>query len=287
MSIVIDHLSHIYTPGTPFEFRALDDVCAEIEDGDFLAIMGHTGSGKTTLIQHFNGLLAPTTGSVSVNGIEVSASKQNQKEARKLVGMVFQYPEYQLFEETVEKDVAFGPKNMGLGEEIVKRRVEHALSLVGLQAREIGTRSPFDLSGGQRRRVAIAGVLAMEPSVLILDEPTAGLDPKGRREILELLYRVRRDLGTTIIMVSHNMDEIAAYADHVMVMHHGKLALYDTPRAVFAQRGRLLDMGLDVPSAVTLTSKLAERGVRIPVDLLTADEVAKWICEHRKEMDQC
>lgn len=277
MSIVVEKLTHVYTPGTPFESTAIRDVSLTIEDGSFVALIGHTGSGKSTLVQHLNALLRPTSGRVLVDGEDIFAKGASLKALRQRVGLVFQYPEHQIFEETVERDVAFGPRNMGLPEDVVRARVSDALALVGLDEAEVASRSPFDLSGGQRRRVAMAGVLAMEPKVLILDEPTAGLDPVGREEVLDLLKRLQRERGVTIVMISHNMDEVARCADRVAVMHHGELVLYDTPENVFSDPARLARLGLGVPLMGALTQALRKRGVPAPDGLLTLEKMESWL----------
>lgn len=277
MSIVVEKLTHVYMPGTPFESTAIRDVSLTIEDGSFVALIGHTGSGKSTLVQHLNALLRPTSGRVLVDGEDIFAKGASLKALRQRVGLVFQYPEHQIFEETVERDVAFGPRNMGLPEDVVRARVSDALALVGLDEAEVASRSPFDLSGGQRRRVAMAGVLAMEPKVLILDEPTAGLDPVGREEVLDLLKRLQRERGVTIVMISHNMDEVARCADRVAVMHHGELVLYDTPENVFSDPARLARLGLGVPLMGALTQALRKRGVPAPDGLLTLEKMESWL----------
>ena len=230
MPVVIKNLTHIYAPGTPFEKKALDNITLSIQDGEFVGLIGHTGSGKSTLIQHINALMQPTSGKVIVNGIDTSAPKSGL-EIRKSVGLVFQYPEYQLFEETIEKDVAFGPRNLGLDEEEIKKRVSHALDLVGIDE-ALYTNSPFDLSGGQKRRVAIAGVLAMKPQILILDEPSAGLDPAGRADMRKLIKDIKNE-GVTVVMVSHSMDDVSKMCDRIIVMNKGTIALDGTPREVF------------------------------------------------------
>ena len=234
MPVEARELTHTYNADSPFESTALDKVSFTIHDGEFIGIIGHTGSGKSTLIQHLNGLLKPTGGTVIVNGMDLTAKGTNMKEVRRTIGLVFQYPEYQLFEETVEKDIAFGPKNLGLDEKKIATRVRDAMRLVDLDYAQFANKSPFELSGGQKRRVAIAGVLAMEPDILILDEPTTGLDPYGRDYILSLVENWHK-LGRTILMVSHSMDDVARFADRIFVMNHGKLEMQGTPDEVFAQ----------------------------------------------------
>ncbi|MGI5877017.1 MAG: energy-coupling factor transporter ATPase [Christensenellales bacterium] len=279
MAIVIEKLTHIYMPGTPFETAALRGVSLTVDDGSFVGIIGHTGSGKSTLVQHMNGLLRPTSGRVVVEGIDVGAKGADLRALRQRVGLVFQYPEHQLFEETVRRDVAFGPRNLGLPEAEVDRRVDKALMWVGLDPDKLADRSPFELSGGQRRRVALAGVLAMEPRVLILDEPTAGLDPEGRSDMLRMMRELRAREGTTILMISHNMDEVAQVADRVLVMAHGEAILYDTPANVFDDAQRLRGLGLDVPLMARLSDALRRRGVAVPRGLLTLDAMETFILE--------
>ncbi|GAB7387266.1 energy-coupling factor ABC transporter ATP-binding protein [Bacillaceae bacterium] len=259
MEIVIEGLNYVYGVGTPYERHALKDINLHIPAGEFVAIIGHTGSGKSTLIQHFNGLLRPTSGRVRVGSFEVSAKKKNLRELRKAVGMVFQYPEHQLFAETVEEDVAFGPANFDLPKELVQKRVKEALALVGLPYEKFARRSPFRLSGGQMRRVAIAGVLAMQPKVLVLDEPTAGLDPQGRRSILDTIYRLHKAERMTTVLVTHSMEDAARYADRLVVMHEGKVMLEGRPADVFACPERLRQAGLDIPEITKLILSLNER----------------------------
>lgn len=256
-------LTHTYGVGTPFEHHALDHVDFSLYAGEFLGLIGHTGSGKSTLIQHLNGLLRPTSGEILFEGENIWKSKAFTRSIRFQVGLVFQYPEYQLFEETVFKDVAFGPKNMGLPQGEITRRVEEATGFVGIDKSYLD-KSPFDLSGGQKRRIAIAGVIAMEPKVLILDEPTAGLDPKARATVLQNILTYQREKNATIVMVSHSMEEMAAYADRILVMNHGKVAMEGTPAHVFSQAKALVEMGLDVPKMTSLFLRLQELG--LPVD---------------------
>ncbi|MBA4348145.1 MAG: energy-coupling factor transporter ATPase [Clostridiales bacterium] len=273
MPIIIEQLSHTYLPGSQLAYPALGDVSLTVQDGEFLGIIGHTGSGKSTLIQHLNGLLLPTVGSVLVDGLD-TREKKLRKQIRSLVGMVFQYPEYQLFEETVERDVAFGPKNMGLSEEEVAPRVEEALRLVGLNPSEFSEKSPFELSGGEKRRAALAGILAMRPKYLVLDEPMAGLDPLGRREILALIESLRLDYGTGIVMVSHSMDDVAMFADRIAVLDKGSLFMVGSPEDVFSHSAELLDMGLNLPQATQLVRALRERGIEIQKDYFRMEELA-------------
>lgn len=274
MPIIIEQLSHTYLPGSQLAYPALNEVSLTVQDGEFLGIIGHTGSGKSTLIQHLNGLLLPTVGSVLVDGLD-TREKKLRKQIRSLVGMVFQYPEYQLFEETVERDVAFGPKNMGLTEEEIAPRVKEALALVGLNPDEFSEKSPFELSGGEKRRAALAGILAMRPKYLVLDEPMAGLDPLGRREILSLIESLRRDFGTGIVMVSHSMDDVAMFADRIAVLDKGALFMVGTPEDVFSHSAELLAMGLNLPQATQLVRALRARGIDVQRDYFRMEELAQ------------
>lgn len=258
----------------PDEQKALDNVSFEVYDGQIAAIIGHTGSGKSTLVQHLNGLLKPSDGSIIVGGTDITEPGVAMREIRQKVGLVFQYPEYQLFEETVSADVAFGPKNLGLDEMEVKERVREALDLVGLNVDEVGERSPFDLSGGQKRRVAIAGIIAMRPQVLILDEPTAGLDPGAHREIIRMVRKIHEAEENIVIFVSHNMDDVAALSDKVLVMDRGQLMMSGTPEEVFSERERLSNAGLDLPSASKLMLRLRMAGCDVPTDILTREDAA-------------
>ncbi len=273
MSIVIEHLNYVYMTGGPYETKALSDVNLTIHDGEFIGLIGHTGSGKSTLVQHLNGLIMPTSGRVLVDGMDLADKGTDRRAVRQRVGLVFQYPENQLFEETVEKDIAFGPKNLGLDDAEIDRRVKDAMRRVALDYDRLHERSVFELSGGQMRRVAIAGVLAMEPQVLVLDEPCAGLDPRGREEILGLIKKLHEEAGTTIVMVSHSMDDVASLADRVIVMNHGEVVMDGTPRDVFACGEELRGMGLDVPQAVLLAGKLRERGFDIPEGIYRIEEI--------------
>ena len=273
MPILIEHLTHTYMPGSPFASVALRDVNLTIEDGELIGLLGHTGSGKTTLVQHLNGLIKPTEGRIVVDGLDLTQKGVSLLEVRRKVGLVFQYPEYQLFEETVAKDIAFGPKNLGLSSEEIDQRVRYAMEQVGLDYDSIAECSPFELSGGQMRRVAIAGVLAMKPSVLILDEPTAGLDPAGRRSILNMIRDLHAAGGMTVIMVSHSMDDISTLATRLVVMSKGEMVLTGTPREVFLQQELMQSIGLGVPQAAQLAHALREKGFDLPEDLYTLDEV--------------
>ena len=257
----VKDLTHIYSQGTPFEHKALDSVSFSVERGEFIGVIGHTGSGKSTLMQHLNGLLKPASGSILLDGQDIWADKKLTRQARFRVGLVFQYPEYQLFEETVYRDIAFGPKNMGLSEAEIDRRVREAAEFVDIADKlEV---SPFDLSGGQKRRVAIAGVIAMEPEILILDEPTAGLDPEGREEILQNIESYRKAKNATIMMVSHSMNDVARLTDRLLVMSGSKLAMDDAPEKVFAQAQELLDMGLDIPEITRVFLRLQQMGLDV------------------------
>lgn len=279
--IKAENINYIYQQGMPFERQALYDVNIEIEDGSLVALIGHTGSGKSTLIQHFNALVKPTSGKIIINGIDVTAPKADLRLVRKTVGLVFQYPEHQLFEETVYKDIAFGPKNMGFSDEKIDKRVRESAALVGLKEKHL-MRSPFDLSGGQKRRVAIAGVLAMNPKVLILDEPTAGLDPKGRDEILATIKKLHEENKEMIIIfVSHSMEDVAKTAERVIVMNDGHVEMQGTVAEVFAQAEHLQKIGLNVPQVTLLTDKLRLAGYDLPEHIYTvkyaADAIKKLI----------
>ena len=258
----IQNLDHIYSAGTPFEHIALKDVSFAVERGEFIGVIGHTGSGKSTLMQHLNGLLKPTGGKVLLDGVDIWSDKKLTRQCRFRVGLVFQYPEYQLFEETVYKDIAFGPKNMGLSAEEIDRRVREAAGFVGLTQAQLDA-SPFDLSGGQKRRVAIAGVIAMEPEVLILDEPTAGLDPEGREGVLNNIEAYRKAKNATIMMVSHSMNDVARLADRLLVMRGAHLVMDGTPEEVFEHAQELLDMGLDIPEVTRVFLHLQQKGLPV------------------------
>jgi cobalt import ATP-binding protein cbiO 2 len=282
MSIKITNLTHIYAPDSPFESKAIDNVSLEINDGEFIALIGHTGSGKSTLIQHLNGLLKANEGQILINDFDITAKDVSLVDIRKKVGLVFQYPEYQLFEETIEKDIAFGPRNLGLSEEEINQAVRYSMSLVGLDYEKSKDKSPFDLSGGQKRRIAIAGVLAMKPEILILDEPTAGLDPKGRDDILSNIKEIHEREKNTIILVSHSMDDVAKLADRLLVMNHGKVEFFDTPIEVFKNETRLKEIGLDVPQVLQLANQLREKGFEISSEILTIDDIKNEIVKNLK-----
>ncbi len=272
MSIQVKNLTHIYEPGLPTQSIALEDISFDIEDGQMVGIIGHTGSGKSTLLQHLNGLLKPTTGQILVGGRDITEPGVSMVEIRRRIGLVFQYPEYQLFEETVAKDVAFGPKNLGLGPEEIEERVREAISLVGLDYDEVGERSPFELSGGQKRRVAIAGVIAMRPEVLILDEPTAGLDPKAHKDVLKMIEEVHRRTGNITILVSHNMGDIAKLADKVIVIDSGKLVMSGSPKEVFGQREELEKVGMALPPVTQFTEALRSKGMELSPTILSVEQ---------------
>lgn len=271
MQIEVKNLTHIYSEGTPYESVALTDVSFEIGGGEFVGIIGHTGSGKSTLIQHLNGLLKPKTGSILIDGTDITEKDVKMRDIRSKIGLVFQYPEYQLFEETVRKDVAFGPLNLGFTQEEADERAEEAIRLVGLDYGEIAERSPFELSGGQKRRVAIAGVIAMKPELLILDEPTAGLDPKAHADILDMVVRIHEVQRNSIILVSHNMGDIARLSDKVLVLDRGKLILTGSPSEVFRQAELLESLGLALPPPAQLMRELRAGGVPVSADILTID----------------
>ena len=277
-TIQTEGLTYRYGIGTPFEKTAVDHVNLEIEAGSFVGIIGHTGSGKSTLIQHLNGLLRPTEGKVLLDGVDIWADKSKMRQMRFRVGLVFQYPEYQIFEETVAKDIAFGPRNMGLAEEEVQARVRETAAIVGL-SEEILKQSPFLLSGGQKRRVAIAGVLAMHPEVLILDEPTAGLDPRGREEILQEIRAYRNQTGATILLVSHSMEDVARHAKKILVMNAGKVFCYDTVANVFRRSQELQAIGLAVPQITRVCDALRAKGVPLTDDIFTVEQAKRQLLE--------
>ncbi len=279
MSIKISHLTHVYNEGTAFEKKALDDVSIEIQTGEFIGLIGHTGSGKSTLIQHLNGIIPPTSGEILLDGENIHKDKAKLKEVRRRIGLAFQYPEYQLFEMTVYKDVAFGPTNMQLSKEEIHESVVSALETVGIP-HELYEKSPFELSGGQKRRVAIAGVLAMNPEVLILD----GLDPRGRDEILAAVGRLHRERGITVILVSHSMEDVAKLADRIIVMHKGKAAMTGTPREIFSCPAELEGMGLAAPQMSYVFASLKEKGFDVPTDIYTVEEAKEALLKLVKQV---
>ncbi len=282
MPIILDHVSHVYGGDTELAVKALDDVSLVIPDGQFIGLIGHTGSGKSTLVQHLNGLLKATSGNIYYNGKDIDEEDFDKKELRSNVGLVFQYPEHQLFEADVYSDVCFGPKNIGLDKKEVGLRAYEALKNVGFPD-DLIYQSPFDLSGGQKRRVAIAGVLAMKPKVLILDEPTAGLDPKGRTEILDMIANLRKETGITIILVSHSMEDVAEYVDRILVMNHGKVMFDDVPREVFKHYKELEQIGLAAPQVTYIMHELEDAGFDVDEDATTIEEAAKTIAEVLKQ----
>ena len=272
MSIKIENLTYVYMPKTPFEKKALDNVSLEIEDGEFLAVIGHTGSGKSTLIQHLNGLLKPASGKIYVDGTDITDKDTKLVDIRKKVGLVFQYPEYQLFEETIAKDIAYGPSNLELNEDEILRRVKKSMEMVGLNYEEYKDISPFELSGGQKRRVAIAGVIAMEPKVLILDEPTAGLDPAGRDDILEQIKLLHEKYNMTIILVNHSMEDVGKLAEKIIVMNDGHIELQGKPKEVFKEIDTLEKIGLAVPQVTYLMRELKKKGFNVSEDIFTVEK---------------
>lgn len=274
MLIELKNITHIYEQQN---VMALDNINLSIDKNEFIGLVGHTGSGKSTLVQLFNGLISPSDGEVYVDGIKVNAEKVNLKDIRRKIGLVFQYPEHQLFEETVYEDIAFGPKNLNLSKENIDKRVKEAMELVNLDFEEFNDRSPFNLSGGQQRRVAIAGVLAMGPEVLILDEPSAGLDPKGRERLTELLYYLHQNYKMTIILISHRMEEIARLSNRVIVLDEGEIVMDDHPRKIFSQRGKLQKLGLDLPEITLILNKLRNRGLKVRTDLFKISEAKNEI----------
>ena len=283
MSITVTELTHIYSPGQPQEQTALDNISFRIADGTFAGIIGHTGSGKSTLVQHLNGLLKPTSGKILVDDTDITASGADSRQVRRSIGLVFQYPEYQLFEETVEKDVAFGPTNLGLSQDEISERVREAIQLVGLDYDAVRGVSPFELSGGQRRRVAIAGVIAMGPRVLILDEPTAGLNPRAHQEILDMVDGIHERTGNITIMVSHNMNDIARMTDQVLVMERGRLVMDGTPREVFSHGDELRQLGLALPDAAEIAEELRGAGLPLTGSFMTMEETADAVAKALKK----
>jgi len=276
MSIIANHVDYVYNPGTVFEKKALDDVSFKIEDGEYIGLAGRTGSGKSTLVMHLNALMKPTSGEIYYNGVDIASEGYDLKMLRGNVGLVFQYPEHQLFEEDVFTDVCFGPKNLGLNRTEVELRAYDALKAVGVKDKHFYV-SPFDLSGGEKRRVAIAGVLAMKPEVLVLDEPCAGLDPKGREEILSIVDNLHETLGITVIIVSHSMDDLAEHAQRILVMNDGKLIMDGVPHEVFRHRQELEEIGLAVPQATAVLSDLRKMGLNVRDDIITPEEAVNEI----------
>ena len=281
MAVRVENLSYTYLPGTPFEHVALKDVSFEIATGEFVGVVGHTGSGKSTMIQIISGLLKGYGGKVFINGVDYADKKADRAALRRTVGVVFQYPEHQLFEETVEKDIAYGPKKLGVPEKEWDNRVKVALELVGMDYDLYRHKSPFALSGGQKRKVAIAGVLAMEPSILIMDEPIAGLDPMGRENFMELT-KTLNEVGMTIIMISHNMDNIAEYANRILVMKDGTLFLNDTPKSVFAQKEKIEEIGLGLPEVVQMANMLRDKGIDVPEGVIRYAELKQFLLDRYK-----
>jgi len=272
----VESLTHTYSAGTPFEKKAVDNISFSVNEGEFIGLIGHTGSGKSTLIQHLNGLLKPTSGKIFVGGEDIHLSKENTRAARFAVGLVFQYPEYQLFEETVRADIAFGPKNMGLDKEEIDRRVLEAAEAVGLSKEQLD-KSPFELSGGQKRRAALAGVLAMEPQVLVLDEPMAGLDPEGRKAIMGYVKEYHKKYGTTVIFVTHSMEDAAQSAQRLIVMSGGKILMQGSPEQVFERAEELRASGLDTPQITDLFTELKRRGLDVPTSIYTVEQAAEYL----------
>ena len=278
--IIVEKLRHVYSAGTPFEVAAIEDIDLVIPQGQLVGIIGHTGSGKSTFIQHMNALLAPSSGKVSCGGQDINESKRSRRDVKNQVGLVFQYPEYQLFEETVYKDIAFGPKNMKLSQEEIDQRVREAAGFVGVEE-ELFDKSPLELSGGQKRRIAIAGVIAMRPGVLILDEPTAGLDPAGCRQILDNICAYREKTGATVIIVSHNMDDVARIAERIIVFSHGRVVMDGTAAEVFSRAEELIAIGLDVPRATALAMALRKQGLQLPEGIYTHEQLLSAVLENR------
>ena len=270
--ITVTGLTHLYSAGTPFEHIGIEDISLDIDKGEFICLLGHTGSGKTTFVQHLNALLQPTAGMVMIDGVNINRDKHSRRDVRRRVGLVFQYPEYQLFEETVEADIAFGPKNMKLTADEVSTRVREAALFAGVEE-SLFQKSPLELSGGQKRRIAIAGVISMRPEVLILDEPTAGLDPAGGAAILENIRRYHEESGATVILVSHNMDDAARYAHRLIVFNHGHIAMDGTPEQVFSKAKELSEIGLDIPKATAIAEELRMRGIMLPPSIFTHEQL--------------
>ena len=282
----IEHLSHIYSAGTPFEKKAVDDVSFSAQRGEFIGLIGHTGSGKSTLIQHFNGLLKPTSGKIYINGEDIFQSKEMTRAARFAVGLVFQYPEYQLFEETVYADVAFGPKNMGLDKDEIDRRVRENCRIVGL-SEDVLDKSPFELSGGQKRRVALAGIFAMEPEVMVLDEPMAGLDPAGCADVFRFIQEYHEKHGTTILFVTHSMEYAAQMSERIIVMDHGHILMDGTPADIFSRSEELIEAGLDVPQVTQVFLELKKRGVPVDPSVYTVEQAVAQLKKLKGGCTKC
>lgn len=277
MRLTLENVTHTYQEGSPFQARAIENVNLEIWEGEFLALIGHTGSGKSTLGQHLNGLLKPTQGRVLLDGKDIHEKGYDKREVRRQIGLVFQYPEHQLFDETVKKDVGFGPRNLGLPSAEIDERVREALEKVGLDYDQVAEKSPFELSGGQMRRVALAGVLAMRPRILVLDEPIAGLDPLGREELMDMIKRLHEE-GTTVVMISHSMDDVAKYATRAVVMDHGRLVMTGSPEEIFSRAEELTRLGLDVPQVCHLGTLLREQGVNFPQNVFKMEQAFDALC---------
>lgn len=284
---MIKDLVHIYNPGSPFESTALNGVNLTIQQGEFVGLIGHTGSGKSTLIQHMNGLLKASFGKIQINELDITEKAVSLIDIRKKVGLVFQYPEYQLFEETIYRDIAFGPTNMGLSEEEIHERVQEAMEMTGLDFETLKDRSPFELSGGQKRRVAIAGVIAMRPELLILDEPTAGLDPKGRDEILDRIKQIHHRRKNTVVLVSHSMEDISRLVSRIIVMNRGQIEFQGHPKEIFQHEQKLRDIGLGIPKVAELVNALCSRGIDIRKDIVTIAEAKEELLRLLKEKDRC
>lgn len=288
MSITFSDVTHTYMPGTPYQKTAISGINLTIGEGEFVAIIGHTGSGKSTLIQHMNGLISPSAGQVQVDGVDINAKSKEAKPARQKVGMVFQYPEQQLFEETIYEDIAFGPKNLGVNQSQIEERVRKAMDFVGLNYKTFKDRSPFHLSGGQMRRVAIAGVIALEPKYLALDEPSAGLDPRGRDEIFAQIVKLYQNTGITVILISHNMEDVAKMAERVIVMNHGQITIDGNVRDIFLSgREALLKAGVEAPLVVRLLEKINESGLKVDIGALTPEEAANNILAALRGNNKC
>ncbi len=287
MSIELKNITYVYMPKTPFEHKALDNISLKIPEGKITAIAGHTGSGKSTLIQHFNGLLKPSQGQVLVDGVDIAMKSADAKAAKRRVGIAFQYPEYQLFEETIEKDIAFGPQNMGCTPDEVEKRVKESMAFVNLDYKTYANRSPFQLSGGQKRRAAIAGILALRPKYLVLDEPTAGLDPQGRDSLMKKFLQLHKSEGTTIVLISHNMDDIAQYADNVIILSNGRALLEASPAEAFDNRELIYQAGLELPEIKVILNELSDNGLAIENRAYTMDEAVEEVIDAVRRRREC